>query len=551
MIRTAILFTAIALGSLAARAQTAPASGAFTISGVVRSATTGAPLDRAQVTLSTTGSDETQVAETLTGEGGAFRFDHLAAGKYALAAFRRGYIGARYEEHAGGYSTAIVTGDGLVSQGLSLNLFPPAVMDGSITDDNGDAAGDARVTLYRQQQQDGQSKVVTVDAETTDDDGTYEFDRLDAGTYYIGVSAEPWYAFHPPQRSASDGTPLPLDQQPHSRLDVAYPVTFYANATDSGSATPIQIHAGDHSKLDMTLHAVPAVHVAIQMPKTDSRQIPPIPQLEREVFGDDGGGGEQFQASGQTSIRTVDGQTLVDIGGIAPGHYTLRDFGENGASRSTALDLSTDQTVDLGAAGNAVDVSGRLEMASGAALPPVTMLLLKPGGGGSSVSASTAADGSFDLHGVPPGDFTVQVNSSSGPLDILQMAASGAQLHGHRITVGSDPVLLAAELSHGSVSVSGFARRDGRGIGGALVLLVPDHPQDNGDLFRLDQSDSDGSFTLSRVVPGDYTLVAIENGWSLEWSHPAEIASYVARGVKLHITEQPANLDLPSPVAVQ
>jgi hypothetical protein len=548
MMRACLLIAAVALTGLAAASQNQPATGSFTISGVVRSATTGAPLDRAEVTLSIAGEQETQIAETTTGEGGAFRFDRLVAGKYALAASRRGYISSRYQEHEGGYSTAIVTGPSLVSEGLRFDLFPTAVIGGTITDESGDPVGGAQVTLYRQQQQGGETKIVRADADSSDDDGTYEFSHIYAGTYFIGVSANPWYAFHPPQQNAPDGTPFSADQQPRSPLDVAYPMTYYANAVDSGSATPIQINSGDHPQLNVTLHAVPALHLEIRMPKPESGHGFSFPQLEQNVFGM-----EQFQPPpSPVMIRTVGDQMLVDLGSVAPAHYTLRDYGQNGVSRSASVDLTTDQTVDLSPASNATDVSGKLEMTSGAALPSVTMLQLAPAGGGdASVNTPPSADGSFDLHAVPPGDYTVQVTTSSGPLDVVQMAASGAEVHGHRITIGTDSVLLAATLARGSVSVSGYARRDGKAVGGVLILLVPEHRQDNPDLFRQDQSDSDGSFTLSRVLPGNYTLVGIENGWSLEWSHPEVLAPYLTRGTALHITGQQTSLELPSALEVQ
>jgi len=40
----------------------------------------------------------------------------------------------------------------------------------------------------------------------------------------------------------------------------------------------------------------------------------------------------------------------------------------------------------------------------------------------------------------------------------------------------------------------------------------------------------DGSFLLHDVAPGDYTVVAIENGWELDWSEPAIIAYYAQHG---------------------
>jgi hypothetical protein len=53
-----------------------------------------------------------------------------------------------------------------------------------------------------------------------------------------------------------------------------------------------------------------------------------------------------------------------------------------------------------------------------------------------------------------------------------------------------------------------------------MVLLIPEQDS-NIALFRRDQSDSDGTFTLQNVVPGKYRVVALEHGWELEWMNPA------------------------------
>jgi hypothetical protein len=49
-------------------------------------------------------------------------------------------------------------------------------------------------------------------------------------------------------------------------------------------------------------------------------------------------------------------------------------------------------------------------------------------------------------------------------------------------------------------------------------------------LFRRDQSDSDGTFTLREILPGRYTVVAIERGWDLDWQDPAVLKPYLAHG---------------------
>jgi len=54
-------------------------------------------------------------------------------------------------------------------------------------------------------------------------------------------------------------------------------------------------------------------------------------------------------------------------------------------------------------------------------------------------------------------------------------------------------------------------------------------------LFRRDQADSDGTFELNLVVPGRYTLMAIEDGWDLEWADPDVLQKYIASGESVQI----------------
>jgi hypothetical protein len=68
-----------------------------------------------------------------------------------------------------------------------------------------------------------------------------------------------------------------------------------------------------------------------------------------------------------------------------------------------------------------------------------------------------------------------------------------------------------------------------------MVVLVPRHAQGNRDLFRRDQSDLDGTFALHDVIPGSYSLIAIENGWDLDWSQPDVIAAYARHGQVIEI----------------
>ena len=53
-----------------------------------------------------------------------------------------------------------------------------------------------------------------------------------------------------------------------------------------------------------------------------------------------------------------------------------------------------------------------------------------------------------------------------------------------------------------------------------MVLLVPESGENIEDDSRMDQSDSDGTFAIGAILPGKYRLMAIEDGWDLEWFNP-------------------------------
>jgi len=67
-----------------------------------------------------------------------------------------------------------------------------------------------------------------------------------------------------------------------------------------------------------------------------------------------------------------------------------------------------------------------------------------------------------------------------------------------------------------------------------------------------DQSDFDGSFVLRGVIPGSYTIVAVEDAWGFQWMQPGVLARYVQHGQNLTIGElMKGSVRLPDPVEVQ
>src|SRR5262249_5605617 len=284
-VRCLCLCTAV-LFSTNLQAQPQRTEGPYRISGTVVNAATGEPLSRAGVSIALS-SDFSPVQSTQTSPDGHFMFDRLPAAKYALTGSRRGFITAAYDEHEQ-FSTAIATGEGLVSENLVLRLVPDAVISGTVAEDSGDPVENARVSLYRQTHNRGIERIQPAGSTNTDDIGSYEFTGLAPGNYFIAASGRPWYADDSAGMIHVSNTQEAPKDIPHSPLDLVYATTLYADVTNPDDATPIPLKGGDRIQINFALHPQPALHLLVHTAVPDDpRQMNMMafPILDQQVFG--------------------------------------------------------------------------------------------------------------------------------------------------------------------------------------------------------------------------------------------------------------------------
>jgi hypothetical protein len=147
--------------------------------------------------------------------------------------------------------------------------------------------------------------------------------------------------------------------------------------------------------------------------------------------------------------------------------------------------------------------------------------------------------GEVEFAQVPAGSYEVVAGASTTRYSVAHMMAEGGAVSGHRLTIApGSSVAVSLTLVAGHVEVEGTVKKAGHPFAGAMVVLVPKNPEADRDLFRRDQSDLDGTFSLRGVIPGFYTLLAIENGWDLDWSEPGVISAYLKRGRKIQVGDQ-------------
>ena len=510
-------------------------SGTYRIAGRVVSATTGEPVHRA--TVAALSEEDSHIVQSVQSDSdGRFAMDHLPAGKYPLSAARRGFRVAFYDEHEE-YNSAIVTGPDQDTSHLVFRLTPNAVLRGVVTADGGDPVENASVILFKRQRgsahRGGLGEIRQSDGAMTDDTGAYEFSNLAPGEYYAAVVTSPWYAMHRPSRLNAANQDSPLD--------VAYPVTFFDSTTDEASATPIMLEAGSRQEADISLHAVPALRLQISVPRRATGIVQP--ELRTMVFG------TQVAAESSGGFDPVH-TGVVEFNAIAPGRYELI---QGDPPRISELDASSSQVVDPNTGALAVAVSGMLRSTAGAPLPDNISLMLEPLDGHNQTPVQTNAHkGEFRFDAVPPGSWGLAANAEANPLPVIAVAAAGSVMPGNQITVKDRSVSVIAMVSSSLSRVQGFARADGKGVAGAMIVLVPRQPSAYHALVRRDQSDSDGSFNLRDVPAGQYTVLAIADGWKLDWTDRANMLRYLPAGLPVTVTDQAGGVvRLPGPVAVQ
>lgn len=504
----------------------------YRIAGTIVSKLDGHPLARARVTVRDA-KDPQKFESVVTAEDGKFEFTGVPAGKYDLHGAKRGFIQASYDQHEQ-FSTAIVTGAGLDTEDLVLRLAPIAIISGNVLDESGDPVRRATVTLYYDDHSSGVNQIRQFRGAQTDDQGTYEIAGIMPGTYFLSASAKPWYAVHPNTNPSGsvNSKPAAIASTETSNfdrsLDAAYPLTYYSDVTDTDSATPIPIAGGERLQIEVHLNPMPSLRLLFRMPENGEKEHI-FPRIEQPAFD----GAAFLQNDG---VRMVS-PGLFELTGIPAGRYNVRLTGPDSALQMKGVDLTRDgEEIDTSKAEALSTVKVTVQVPGEATPPPRLMVGLRSGSRVFAGAQPFNAKGEAELAQIAAGHYDVLVWGSNKPYSIAHISAEGAEVSGHSLTVtaGSSPSVSLTVVG-GSLNVEGTAKRAGKPFAGAMVVLVPKNPEGNRGLFRRDQSDLDGTFNLQNVVPGTYTVLAIENGWDLDRSQPGVIAAYMNRGRTIEV----------------
>src|SRR5580692_6850481 len=297
-----------------------------------------------------------------------------------------------------------------------IRLQAAAVVEGRVTDEDGDPMPEAQVAVLRQTFISGRSHWEQVGAERTNDLGEYRIAGLAAGSYFVSVTPPPDFRSliettgNAP--ATTHGNPAPSDKPPPS----VYQTTYYPGTRDRGQASPVQLHAGDDFPVSFSLTPSPSLTIrgwVVNLPPGATAAI----MLQSKDFNLVLNGAEMHK-DGSFEIRD-----------ISPGAYTILATVDNAAVPMMArqsLQIASANVDGLQLAPQAGgSIRGRLRMeASSAARPDPSQifLLLRSADGeddaiggvtvgeGSPTLAHVNADGSFEWKNVSAGHYYVQLS---------------------------------------------------------------------------------------------------------------------------------------------
>jgi Carboxypeptidase regulatory-like domain len=524
----ALALLAAAFGQTYRVAAKPPAT--YRISGAVVHASNGERLPHTELAILSVENYKV-VQRVFSDEEGRFSFTDVPKGKYSLEARRPGFFRQGLNQHEN-FWTGIAVGPGLASEDIVFRLQPDASISGIATDNQTEGVEGAQVLLFATELENGKRTTSLAQQATTDDTGHYRFAHLRPGSYYVAVQARPWYAQamagstirNDAEQPGSAGTDNQIGRS--STVDMVYPFTFYPGVTDSSAATAIVVKAGEQANGDVVLIPVPSIHLRIRHPGMADGQSTAL-TLSQRLFGSY----TWAVPAGSSGFRGG----IMDVSSLPPGQFTLtmQTYGDNVQAWTQDISLYGDSEISLREADSPVSITGVITQAA----VPVTsqpMVVLSGPGGTARVAASK--DGKFQISQyLPPGVYEVSVYNVPESL-VSNITATGARVTGRSIEIGAPGLIgLAIEMSRGVGRIEGTALRDDKPAPGVMVLLVPLDLEHNPSLVRRDQSDSDGTFNLRFVAPGAYTVLALNNGWDIEWAKPEVLKPYLQRGQTIEV----------------
>jgi hypothetical protein len=544
---TTILLVATALLSLAAmsRAQIASPQGdsagahLASLQGIVIKDPGSEPIKKAVIELIAESQSDGANYTAVSGADGSFQIENIVPGRYRFFVERTGYQETDKNHRAtDGHLLSLRAGQEV--KDFIIRLQSAAVVEGRVTDEDGDPMPEAQVAVLHQTYVAGRSHWEQAGAERTNDLGEYRIAGLRAGNYFVSVTPPPDFRSLI-EANGSAANPVPaIPDKAHS----TYQTNYYPGTRDREQAAPIQLHAGDDFSANFSLTPSPSLIIRGSVGNLPPGLTATITLQSRDSVVMNGA---EMHKDGTFEIRDV-----------APGSYTILARVDNAQSPMTArqsLQLASTNVEGIRLSPQVGGtIRGRLRLETSSATrqdASQLFLLLLSGddeddaysafhlGDNSATLAQVHQDGSFEWKDVPAGRYVVQISDASAMPDLFlkSVLAGGHDVSESSFRVSSGGTVLDLVASDSGAAIEGVVTNSkSEPAPDALVVAVPEerfrsHPE----RYRKSDSDQSGRFALRGLPPGDYILFAWQDMDGEAYLNPEFLKVYESQGKPLHI----------------
>ena len=486
------LVTSLALAQVS---DPAPA----TIEGQVVSAITGQPLRKAKVQLFRRGATpfDMGVISGMSDDGGRFKIENLAPGKYGLSGSRTGYVS---ESRFNTRNQTIQLGPGQRLSDILIKLTPQGVIAGSVLDEDGDPISPAAVVLYRDRGSRTQIRLTHAGSTYGDAEGHFVITGVAPGRYYVAA-----YQFQ--SRLQIQRT---LNREPQEN----YVLTYYPDSLDAVSAIALDVLPGtEFRSAEIRLRKARTFRISGKVVNAP-RDLAPSTLLTLSLVRV---GGSQIDGPLSSPIR----QDSFEFNNVLPGSYLIRGGGQGllnertGESRPLPLFCRFPVTVrDEDISGISIEfrpptkISGIVRVEDGRALDSMPSISLSRIDPNFSRSVRPERDGTFELTNLGPDQYRVGTSQLPKEMYLKSIRVGGQEVSLLDLTEG-DPGEIQILLSPKAADIHGTVRDEkGDPVPAVSVILWSkgDRPP-----FSL-TSDENGMFAIGSLPPDDYYLAVQEQG---------------------------------------
>jgi protocatechuate 3,4-dioxygenase beta subunit len=402
------------------------------------------------------GSPLEKIYRAMTDVDGTYRITNVPPGTYEIFPSAPAYVSTEANTPRG---KNVIVGDDENVEDINFSLVRGGVITGKITDADGRPVIQQQVYLYRAGDflQQPLRQVYAASNQQTDDRGVYRFYGLAAGRYKVasGRGDDIYGAnYYQPTR-------------------VTYKQVFHPNESDQAKATIVEVREGSEAaNVDITLGS-PVQTFNVTGRVIDAEKGTPVPNIR---FGFQRRSGDRFEYVESNAVSNVQGDFVAE--GFVPGKYAVMMFGNQDSE--TRVESLTFDVIDADLSGLTVrllkgsSISGVvvLEPDDKKAFAKLAEMQLRgyvtAPQGAASVGASTfsaiAADGSFRLPGLAPGQLNLWLTAQMGftqpkGYTLLRVEHNGVVLpRGIEIKEGDQLTGVRVVVAYGTASIHGLVK---------------------------------------------------------------------------------------------